>query len=255
MNIWLFGYEFPQTIMVFGEKQIHFLCSQMKASLLEAVTKTVQDVVGADIVMHVKSKGEDGSTQMDAIFNLIRTQLKSPVVGYIAKEAPEGKLLEMWADKLKNSGLPRGDITHGISDILALKDRMEIMNVRKAAYLSASTLKYCVVPKLVRIIDEEKRATHSSLSKMTEKAVLEGKGVRFIYLPVCQNGGKKATHSSFSDEREQSLLRLEKIDICYAPIFQSGGKFDLRPGAISNDETLLAVLLYVLLGPDTLKCC
>ncbi|VFQ98906.1 unnamed protein product [Cuscuta campestris] len=199
--------------MVFGEKRIYFLCSQKIASLLDAVTKTAQGVVGADIVMHVKSKSEDGTTQMDAIFNSIRTQMKSPVVGYIAKEAPEGKLLETWDDKLKKSGLQLGDITHGISDILALKDHNEITCVRDAASLAATTLKLFVVPELETVINEERRVTHSSLANKTEKTMLQPHKLKLKLNP-------------------------KNIDICYPPIFQSGGKFDLRPSAISDDETL-----------------
>ncbi|CAL5378436.1 unnamed protein product [Camellia sinensis] len=60
-NVWLVGYEFPDTIMVFMMKQIHFLCSQKKASLLEVVKKTVKEVVDAGVVMHVKAKNDDGT--------------------------------------------------------------------------------------------------------------------------------------------------------------------------------------------------
>lgn len=42
LNIWLIGYEFPDTIMVFMQKEIHFVCSQKKVSLLEVVKKTCQ---------------------------------------------------------------------------------------------------------------------------------------------------------------------------------------------------------------------
>lgn len=59
LNMWLVGYEFPDTIMVFMKKQIHFLCSQKKASLLEAVKQTSKDVVGVDVVMHVRAKKDD----------------------------------------------------------------------------------------------------------------------------------------------------------------------------------------------------
>ncbi|VAH41308.1 unnamed protein product [Triticum turgidum subsp. durum] len=30
LDVWLLGYEFPETIIVFMQKQIHFLCSQKK---------------------------------------------------------------------------------------------------------------------------------------------------------------------------------------------------------------------------------
>lgn len=214
LNIWLLGYEFPETIMVFMKKQIHFLCSQKKASLLEVVKKSAMDSVGIEVVMHVKAKSEDGTTQMDAIFRAIRAQSKdSSVVGHIAREAPEGKLLEIWAEKLKNTNFQLSDITNGFSDLFAMKDSIELTNVKKAAYLTSSVMKHFVVPKLEKVIDEEKKISHSSLMDDTEKAILE-------------------------PARIKVKLKAENIDICYPPIFQSGGEFDLKPSASSNDENL-----------------
>jgi nucleosome binding factor SPN SPT16 subunit len=218
LNIWLLGYEFPETIMVFSKKQIHFLCSQKKASLLEVVKRSASEAVGVDVVMHVKAKSDDGSALMDAIFRTIHAQSKVdgheiPVVGYIAREAPEGKLLETWAEKLQNANFQLGDITSGLSDLFAVKDKDEIMCVKKASYLSAHVIKKIVVPKLENVIDEEKKVTHSSLMDETEKAILE-------------------------PTRAGVKLKAENVDICYPPIFQSGGEFDLRPSAASNDELL-----------------
>ncbi|KAE8728454.1 FACT complex subunit SPT16-like [Hibiscus syriacus] len=119
LNIWLLGYEFAETIMVFTAQQIHFLCSQKKASLLDVVKKSAKEAVGIDVVMYVKAKTDDGTALMDAIFRSIRAQHKgsenAPIFGYIAREAPKGKLLETWAEKLK-----RGKFTHA-----ALMDETE----------------------------------------------------------------------------------------------------------------------------------
>ncbi|XP_052205741.1 FACT complex subunit SPT16-like [Diospyros lotus] len=215
LNVWLFGYEFPDTIMVFQDKQIHFLCSQKKASLLDSVKKSAKEPVGLEVVMHVKAKSDDGTAQMDAMLQAIRAQLKSdgPVVGYIKREVPEGNLLEKWDEKLKNSNLQLSDITNGLSDLFAFKDSEEIINVKKAAYLTASVMKNFVVPKLEKAIDEEKKITHSSLMNETEKAIMEPYKVKV-------------------------KLKAENVDICYPPIIQSGGKFDLRPNATSDDEYL-----------------
>ncbi|KAF6998357.1 hypothetical protein CFC21_014479 [Triticum aestivum] len=50
LDVWFLGYdEFPETIIVFMQKQIHFLCS----------------CFGSDIVLHVKSKNGDGIDLMD----------------------------------------------------------------------------------------------------------------------------------------------------------------------------------------------
>ncbi|CAL1411213.1 unnamed protein product [Linum trigynum] len=101
LNIWLLGYELPETVMVFMKKHIHFLCSQKKSSLLEVVKKPAKDAVGADVMMHVKMKNDDGSSLMDSIFSAIHAVRSGgdsgPVVGNIAREAPEGKLLETWS--------------------------------------------------------------------------------------------------------------------------------------------------------------
>ncbi|KVH89908.1 FACT complex subunit SPT16 isoform X1 [Cynara cardunculus var. scolymus] len=219
LNIWLLGYEFPETIMVFSDKQMHFLCSQKKVSLLDVVKKSAKEAVGVDVVMHVKAKNDDGATQMDAILRAIEAQEKSngnddtPVLGYIAREAPEGKLLERWTEKMKDSSLQLCDITNGLADLFAVKEAGEITNVKKAAYLTASAMKQFVVPKLEKVIDEEKKVTHSSLMDDTEKAILE-------------------------PARIKVKLKADNVDICYPPIFQSGGNFDIRPSATSNDDHL-----------------
>nr|XP_043628802.1 FACT complex subunit SPT16-like [Erigeron canadensis]XP_043628810.1 FACT complex subunit SPT16-like [Erigeron canadensis] len=212
LNIWLLGYEFPETIMVFTDKQIHFLCSQKKAKLLDVVKKPAKDAAGVDVVMHVKQKTDDGSDQMDTILRAIES-LDSPVFGHIARELPEGKLLEKWTEKVKSSGLQLSDITNGLADLFAVKETGELTNVKKAAYLTASAMKLFVVPKLEQVIDEEKKVTHSSLMDDTEKAILE-------------------------PTRIKVKLKADNVDICYPPIFQSGGNFDLKPSASSNDDNL-----------------
>ncbi|KAJ8771821.1 hypothetical protein K2173_026998 [Erythroxylum novogranatense] len=218
LNIWLVGYEFPETIMVFMRKHIHFLCSQKKASLLDVVKKAAKDAVGLEVLIHVKSKGDDGSGLMDNIIRAVHSQSNVashgiPVVGYISRESPEGKLLEAWNEKLKNANCDLNDVTNGFSDLFAVKDDIELTNVKKAAFLTSSVMKQFVVPKLEKVIDEEKTVSHSSLMDETEKAILE-------------------------PSRIKVKLKAENVDICYPPIFQSGGEFDLKPSAASNDENL-----------------
>ena len=215
LNIWLIGYEFPETIMVFTSKQIHFLCSQKKAGLLETLKKSVKEAVGADVVLHIKAKNDVGTSAMDEILHSIRSQSKSgsPVLGYIAKEAPEGKLLETWNEKLKSSGIQLGDVTNGFSELFSVKDETELTCVKKAAYLTSSVMKNFVVPELEKTIDEELKVSHSTLMENTERTILE---------PI----------------KVKVKLKPENVDICYPPIFQSGGEFDLKPSATSNDDNL-----------------
>ncbi|XP_057434287.1 FACT complex subunit SPT16-like [Lotus japonicus] len=220
LNLWLLGFEFPDTIMVFMKNQIHILCSQKKASILESVKKPAREAVGVEleVVLHVKPKNDDGTALMDAIFRAIRAQSKSDggdasTIGYISREAPEGKLLEAWAEKLKSSDFHLTDVANGLSTLFAVKSNEELTSIKRAAYLTTSVMKNFVVSKLENVIDEEKKVSHSTLMEETEKVVLEPSKVN------CK-------------------LKAENVDICYPPIFQSGVEFDLRPSAVSNDDLL-----------------
>ncbi|MCO5574626.1 hypothetical protein L7F22_028415 [Adiantum nelumboides] len=61
LHTWLLGYEFPETIMVFLQEQIHVLCSHKKTMLLEHLQKSSKKQFGLDIVLHAKAKDDDGS--------------------------------------------------------------------------------------------------------------------------------------------------------------------------------------------------
>ncbi|PRQ42486.1 putative peptidase M24, FACT complex subunit Spt16p/Cdc68p, creatinase/Aminopeptidase P/Spt16 [Rosa chinensis] len=217
LQMWLVGYDVPDTIMVFMKKEIHFLGSQKKVSFFQGVKKSAKDAVGVDVVTHVKAKSDDGSALMDTILGVIRAQPKADgrdtvIVGRIAREDPEGNLLKLWFEKLKSATVQLGDVTNGLSDLFAVKEKEELGNVKKAAYLNTLVMQK-MVAKLESVIDDEKKVTHSSLMDETEKLILEPSKV-----------GLK--------------LNPQNVDICYPPIFQSGGKYDLRPGAASNDELL-----------------
>jgi nucleosome binding factor SPN SPT16 subunit len=213
LDTWLLGYEFPETIIVFMHKQIHVVCSHKKAGLIETLKNAANTVVGVDIVLHVKTKSDDGPDLMDVIVQAVRNESKSdkPVVGYIAKEVPQGKLLESWTKKLSGSVLQLADVTDGFSELFAVKDTTEVTFVKKSAYLTSSVLKHFVVPKLEKVIKNEKKVSHSSLMNDIEKVILNPLKVKV-------------------------KLKPDDIDICYRPIFQSGSKFDLKPGASSNDD-------------------
>jgi len=205
----------PDTIMVFLSSQIHFLSGQDGCDLLEHLKMPVSKAVGLDIVLHNIEKAGNGSLSMDQILNSVCAQYESNcvVMGHIAREKPEGKVLEEWYQKLHGSRLKLCDVSGGISELLSVKDASEIMYVKKAAYLTASVMKKYVVPKLENIVMDEKKVPHSKLMDLTEKTIL-------------------------SPTKINVKLKAGNVDICYPPIFQSGGKYDLRPGALSNDDDL-----------------
>lgn len=215
LSMWFFNRELPETIMVFTEKQIHVLCKQKGCDALKPLKMPVSKAVSIEIVLHNLAKGDNGSSLMDEILHAVCSHFesKSAVIGHLAREKPEGKILEVWSEKLNGSRLRLSDVSSGISDLLSVKDATEIMYVKKAAYLTASVMKKYVVPKLEKIIADEMKVQHSKLTDLMEKILL-------------------------SPTKIDVKLKAENVDICYPPIFQSGSKYDLRPAAASNNDNL-----------------
>ncbi|KAH7421678.1 hypothetical protein KP509_13G070600 [Ceratopteris richardii] len=201
--------------MVFLQEQIHVLCSQKKATLLEELQESSKKKTGLDVIVHAKSRNDDGKELMQSILRQIAggKNPSSVTVGWLSKEAPEGALMERWSELLSDSAFNLVDVSSGLSEVFAVKDETEIQNIRKAGFLSASVLKNYVVPKLEVVIDEEKTITHAELMDDTEKAVID-------------------------PSKAKVKLKADNVDICYPPVFQSGGVFDLKPSAISNEDPL-----------------
>eukprot|EP00897_Mesotaenium_endlicherianum_P010392 jgi/Mesen1/9381/ME000610S08682 len=213
LHIWLIGYEFPETIMVFAKNCIHVLCSQKKANILEEVRKNSKTLTGIDMKLHVKTKQETGATQMEKLVEIMKEAEGGAKLGLLTKEAAEGQLLEKWAEVLDQAGLETADITGALTELLAVKDESEITNIKKAAHLSSTVLKLYVVSKLEEVIDDEKKVTHAKLMEDTEAVILEPAKIKV-------------------------KLKAENCDLAYPPVLQSGGKFDLKASAGSSDDEL-----------------
>ena len=52
------------------------------------------------------------------------------------------------------------DVTRGFAELMSCKDKAEVINVKKAAYMSASVMKTFVNPKIESIIEEEKEVVN-----------------------------------------------------------------------------------------------
>ncbi|KAI3902676.1 hypothetical protein MKW92_050917 [Papaver armeniacum] len=169
LSMSLYGLEFTVTIMVFMDKQIQFWCSQKKAPLLNEVKKSTKDTTLLN---------DDGTALMEDIFQAI------------AKSSDNGSPI---SDKLKTSNLQLANVTNGFWELFAVKDNTEITN-------------HFVVPKqLEKIIDEEKKVTHSSLMEETEKAVLE---------PAKVNGGEFDLRPSACSNEENFYCDSASVIIC-----------------------------------------
>ena len=230
LQLWLFGYEVPETFMVFLPKQIHIVTSPKKASLLEKLKEECKKRSDAELILHVKPKGEDGKKEMATVLDAIKAAATGKPVGILPKEQRESALMKIWSETSQAENIETVDVATGLGHMLACKDEKEILNAKKASHLSAETMKRYVVPQLEEIIDKEKKVPHSKLSEKTEEVITNPTKINV-------------------------KLKSENLDICYPPIFQSGGKYDLRPSAQCNDENIHYGTIVASLGARYASYC
>ena len=67
LEIWLFGYELPDTLILFTKTEMHVVTGGKKAKLMETIVEQVAADANVKVVVHNKPKGEDGKTQADEL--------------------------------------------------------------------------------------------------------------------------------------------------------------------------------------------
>ncbi len=207
-----------------------------------------------DIVTFGREKETGRSTkQFEGLFELFKEAAgtDSPLrIGVLGKDKHEGPMIEEWASFLSaHAGeFESVDSSLGVSMCLSIKDADESVSVLKAkggegsvlhfslfkkliamaAKTSAVVMKEHVMNKILSVIDEGRKVSHSKLSEDIE-SVVTGQLKRFkTKLPP--------------------TLDTELVDICYPPIIQSGGNYSLKPSALSNDDSLHFGIVLCSLG-------
>lgn len=212
-HLWLLGYEFTETILVFTKSEMHALAGPKKTDIL-AQLEGPCSAAGVKLVLHPKPKKEDGAAQISALLDACKASSDSPVVGTLPKERPSGAVPEAWLAALAGSGLATMDMAADLAALLGPKDEEEVKNVKKAAYLVANALTKFAVPQLEGIIDDEKKVRHSKLADKIEEVISEPSKIEI-------------------------KLKADSVDIAYPPLVQSGGEYDLRLAAGTSKDSLI----------------
>ena len=89
-------------------------------------------------------------------------------------------------------------------------------------------MKEHVMSKILSIVDEGKKITHSKLSEDFENTITNQLKKFKTKLPA--------------------TLNTDFVDICFPPIIQSGGVYSLKPSALSNDDNLNAGVVLCSIG-------
>jgi hypothetical protein len=142
-------------------------------TLLEPLRTPLKEATGADLVLHTRLKGDDGSAAIDALLSAARAtaagggESAAAVLGSTLKDSHDGALASLWRDKLaavSPQHIEPVSAAEGVGSLLTAKDAQEGVCVRKAALLASRVLGDYLLPKMETAIDGGKRVKHSKLS-------------------------------------------------------------------------------------------
>ncbi|KAI9023316.1 FACT complex subunit-domain-containing protein [Hyaloraphidium curvatum] len=231
LQIWLVGFEFNETAILFTQDKVAFLTSPKKAEVLQQLKAAdVENPLDLEILAYKKDKKDqsfaaENQPAFEAFLRLIQGEGEKSRVGIVAKD---DFVIKEWQKFLSSSGvtLDTVDVSMGFSGILAVKDEDALESIRMAAKLSGLVMEKFAIDRILDVIDKGDKVSHEKLSSAIGAAI-EGKD-------------KKLKLPQEAD--------LEAVEECYSPFVQSGGVYDLKAAAKPTKDTLHAGTIVCSLG-------
>lgn len=235
LQLALFGYQIPDTVLVLTKDTVYFLAGGKKAKLVEACADAARDEAGKTLRVLAKGKTDDAAPLVQVCIRglprwaaasvdtlrleppqelLAAVQGAGPKTGVLkSKEAPEGKLIANWLEVAQ--GLDTVDVTAGLSAFLSERDEGQVLNSRKAAHLAASAVEHMVQTHVEKALDSGKAISLEYLSKEADAVLHDPKGKMNV------------------------RLKTDSCDIAFTPSFQSGGSYQLKLAGSTDGKAKL----------------
>eukprot|EP00954_Amorphochlora_amoebiformis_P003925 304368-Amorphochlora_amoeboformis.AAC.2 len=211
IHLFLFGYEFPDTVLVFTEKKLTILCSKTKGKYFESLGKSQR---GLNLELMIRNKADKDASNFATLVSMLKKSKKGTLLGWLPKETQRGKFITRWNQAWTKSGMKAENVSLGLGRVLSVKDRPAQKNVETAARFTATVFKRYMKNEIESICDEEKKVKHQKISEDTVK---------------CFEKPQKF---------DAKIADKEDLDVCYDPLVMSGGLYDLRSSATNDDKYL-----------------
>ncbi|KAJ2703732.1 FACT complex subunit spt16 [Coemansia sp. IMI 203386] len=217
IQMWLLGYEFPNTLIIFTSDKVYIVASQKKAKILEAL-HGVSGGVPIEILVHGKdaSKNQEMFEKAIAVIRGCGSR-----IGVIASDKPSGKLVDDWnaAFAPTKPSFSESDVGAAISDLLAVKEEGEIKYQKTAGKMCSSIIHGYFIDEMAGIFDEEKSITNDKMAERIANVLTNDKLVKKLF---------------------SGISMLDMAEWGTHPIVQSGGQYNLGLDAVSNTSQLHA---------------
>ncbi|KAI9468691.1 FACT complex subunit spt16 [Coemansia sp. RSA 1290] len=218
IHLWLFGYEFSDTVLLFTKDKLHITTYRKKAKILESLN-SAKDGVELDITVVSKEPTPENKAAYEKIIGAMAGSGKR--VGVIKGEKPSSNAVNEWNEVFAGSAdkFDMQDVGPLVSDVLAVKEKAEIAQAKKAAMVGSVVMDEYFVDEMAGIFDEEKAVTNLQLAEKVE-ASLSAKAV--------------------AKQLNQKGADVDMVEWSSLPSVQSGGQFDVGLEAQSSRSRMFA---------------
>eukprot|EP01038_Epipyxis_sp_PR26KG_P005811 gene5811-8017_t len=220
MHIYLFGYEFPDSIILITRNNFYFMSTAKKCDYMN-------ELVGKNsaITVHLIIRTKDEGANRESFHTLANAIRKGggKKVGSLFKNEYLGTFIPSWIQFVETNQLEVYEVASAVGVLLATKDDVELDFCRRAAVLSNKIMKHGFVTEMETILDNDSKVNHDKITTKIEEIIFDPSKIGIKVSP-------------------------ESVDTCFSPIVQSGGKYDIRVSAQSNNENLSADVIICSLG-------
>lgn len=133
LHLYLFGYEFPDSIIIITRTNFLFMAAQKKCGYLQHLVAAAPAPTNLKVSLYHKTKDEASNREnFHQMFQLMKASLsgkQAQRLGGLPKAAFEGDFVPAWVAFLEKSGVETVDISAGLGAFFAQKDDVEIVSV------------------------------------------------------------------------------------------------------------------------------
>lgn len=159
LHLYLFGYEFPDSVIVITRGHFFFMATSKKNAILQ---KDLLPLQAANPVtqLHFLEKSKDEGQNKEHFHDLLNAMRKSATakkVGRLTKENAQGSFVAAWLAQLQQSEFEAVDAAGAFGSFFAVKDEAEVELCKRAAILTNKVMKHGFVSDMEDILDSGKK--------------------------------------------------------------------------------------------------
>jgi nucleosome binding factor SPN SPT16 subunit len=209
----LFRFEFINSIIIIGSKDLIIFSDKEKLKLVEHLKKLSEKELSDNHNVHLipfeKKKCEEKDVQK---FIQLMVNLGIRNLGYFKKEHQTGQMVQLFDKFIRNTKISFTDITPDTQEFLCVKEDKDIEFLEKASNITCHFFKE-LIKRVEKVVEEGSDSSHADISSDLDD-----------YLEF-----KRNTIGEFG-------VIPNYYDFAYSPVIQSNLKYDLRPNAQSDNE-------------------